>query len=119
MRWVVFPPIIGAIVWASLHHFTDSLSAAFEVLVGCLAVAGAVLTADAVIGRRPTEKAPKIDWVGVAALLIGLAAPMYMSYRMVEVADAWWWHPWLLPSYGAAFLVCLVGRAVERKMSGA
>jgi len=110
LRWASFVPIVGVTVWASFNQYAPSLMTALAVSAGCLAVAGAVLTADAVIGKRPAEKMRKIDWVGVAALLAGFAVSLYMSHCVAWAPPDPWWHPWLLPSYGVAFLVCLCGR---------
>jgi hypothetical protein len=118
LGWVLLVPIIGATVWASLNQDDPRISAVLEGLVGSLAVAGAVLTADVVIGKRLPQNVRKVDWVGVTALLAGLAAPFHMPHAMFNAAADSWWHPWLLPSYGAGFLVCLLGRVVQRTVFG-
>jgi hypothetical protein len=56
----------------------------------------------------------RFDWIGVTALIAGLATPLYIPNWIVGADDNPWWHPWLLPSYAIGFLVCLLGRAVQR-----
>lgn len=96
---------ISAIVWFSLHPTTKGIETVFEFCTMALVAASAVLTAD-VIARRQLVRARRIDWVGTLALVSGLAVP-----ACIRVAESWW-HPWLLPSYGIAFTVCLFGRMV-------
>ena len=106
-------PLIGVIVWASLSSNEPNFQAALEASARCLAVAGAVLTADFVTRKWRSERARRFDWVGMAALIGGLTVPLYLSPWMVEAAADPWWHPWLLPSYAVGFLACLFGRAVR------
>jgi hypothetical protein len=113
-RWVLFGCLIGAIAWASLHSFETSLSNVFEMSARCLAVTGAVLTADVVVRRREVERVRRFDGVGVVALLAGLGTPLYLPSWIVGTAADSWWHPWLLPSYGVGFAVCVAGRALQK-----
>jgi peptidoglycan/LPS O-acetylase OafA/YrhL len=115
-RWVLLGFLIGAIALASVQEDSPNLSAVFEVSATCLAVAGAVLAADIVIGRHRVERAKKIDWIGAVALLAGLATPLYMPL-VISAAPESWWHPWLLPSCGMGFLVCLASGAVQKMSS--
>jgi hypothetical protein len=112
--WVTLACLTGAVAWCAVHRYTADFPGAFEIsLVECLTVAGAVVTADVVTGRR-AGRARRIDWVGTGALLVGLAAPWWMP-RLMDVYVEAWWQPWLLPSYGIAFLACLIGRVVQRR----
>jgi hypothetical protein len=114
-KWVLLGFAITAIVWCSLHQEAPSLQAAFEISASCLAVAGAVITADFLTRRGRVEHVRRIDWIGLLALLAGSTAPMYIPGWIVG-ADPWW-HPWLLPSYGVGFLVCLSGRTIQKMLS--
>ncbi len=110
IRWVAIGLLIGVIAWCSLHSY-EILLTALELSVRCLAVAGAVLTADVLIGRRPAC-IRRIDWVSAMALAAGLVTPFCGRLLIMDVEE--WWHPWLLPSYGVALLVCLVGRGAQK-----
>ncbi len=105
---------IAAIVWCSLHQDAAYVVRLFEITVECLAVAAAVLTADYLARQWRTGPAPKIDVVGLIALFTGLATPFCMPYWTGIGTDSST-HPWLLPSYGIAFLVCLLGRSATLK----
>lgn len=50
-----------------------------------------------------------VDWVGVTALLAGLAVARLVQVSASHMGIETWWKPWLLPSYVVAFLTCLVG----------
>ncbi len=113
VRWVVLGFLIGAIAWASVQQDSPTLSAAFEMSATCLAVAGAVLAADIVTGRHRIERVQRVDWIGAVALLAGLATPWYMP-PLIGAAPESWWHPWLLPSCGMGFLVCLASGTVQK-----
>lgn len=96
--------------WFSFPMFEKT----FEPLATSLAVAAAVLTADFVTRSWLADRVRRFDRIGVIALLAGLATPLYVPGWMVGAGDNQWWHPWLLPSYGVAFLVCVLGRSVSR-----
>ena len=113
LRWVLLGFLIGAIAVASLQQDSPYLSAVFEMSATCLAVAGAVLAADIVTGRHPVERAQRIDWVGAVALLTGLTTPLYVPL-VIGAAPESWWHPWLLPSCGMGFLVCVTSGMVRK-----
>jgi len=102
--------LAGAIVLVS----ADPYAPTFELLTNVLAVAAAVLTADFVTRSWRVDRARRFDWIGTSALLAGLTTPLYMPSWIVGEGDDQWWHPWLLPSYGVAFLVCLLGRTIRR-----
>jgi hypothetical protein len=116
LRQFVLPAcFIAAIVWCSLNQDAANVVRLFEITATCLTVAAAVLTADSLTRQWRTEPAPRIDAVGLIALLTGLATPFCLPYWTgLGDADSST-HPWLLPSYGVAFLVCLLGRLVTLK----
>lgn len=110
--------LVGATVWVTFHQDTPGISAAFEVSSTCLAVAAAILTADVVTGMTRVERLPKrVDLVALIALAAGAATPWYLPRWILVTTAEPWWHPWLLPSYGVGFLVCLCGRIAERLAS--
>jgi hypothetical protein len=111
LSWVLPACLIAAIAWLSLRPFAPAIETASEIAATWLTVAGAVLTADFVSGRR-VERVRRIDWVGVAALLAGLSV-FCPPGRYLWGLDTWS-RPRLLPAYGVGFLVCLLGRAVQK-----
>jgi hypothetical protein len=102
--------LAGAIVLVS----ADPYAPTFELLTNVLAVAAAVLTADFVTRSWRVDRARRFDWIGTSALFAGLATPLFMPSWIVGAGDDRWGSPWLLPSYGVAFLVCLMGRTLHR-----
>jgi hypothetical protein len=111
-NWVTAGCLIGAAAWFTSHPYLDEPWTAFQVSVECLTVAGAVVTADYVSGRR-IEPVRRVDWVGTVALLAGVTTPLWMPLLTGIEAETWR-HPWLLPSYGVGSAVCLAGRMVEK-----
>ena len=111
-RWtlVLLGFLAGAIVLVS----ADPYAPTFQLLTNLLAVVPAVLTADFVTRSWRVDRAQRFDWIGVTALIAGLATPFYIPNWIVGADDNPWWHPWLLPSYGVAFLVCLLGRTARQ-----
>jgi hypothetical protein len=87
-------------------------SFAFEIASAGLIVAAAILTADALVPVRRI-KTPLVDIAGVAALFAGLATFVWVQ----RTTPDGWWDPGLLPSYGTAFAVALLGRATQRLTS--
>ena len=117
-KWAVLGCCLCFIAWIPTHYF-PTLATAFEASATCLTVAGAILTADLITGRRQTAGARKIDWVGLSALAAGLAMPFYMPFLTSSEAPELWWHPWLLPSFGVGFVTCLVGGLLQKRMAKA
>jgi hypothetical protein len=115
-RWrlIVSGLVICTIAWISVHLNAGEHSTILELAVEGLVVTAAVITADFVAGRWRMPHSRWIDWIGVAALLAGLATPLCLPHRMQGFGTDGWWHPWILPSYGVAFAVCLSGRALRR-----
>jgi hypothetical protein len=113
VRWALLLFLVGAIALVSVQQDSQRLSAVLEVSATCLAVAGAVLSADVLTGRRRVERGQRIDWIGVIALLAGLATPLFMPLLIGWTPESWW-HPWLLPSWGMGFLVCLASGTVQK-----
>ena len=76
----------------------------------CLIVFAAVIAADAVSGRfGRVKQAKRVDWVGVSAVMAGLAAGG--SVEAWVGMDAWL-HAGVFPAYFVAFGVCWCGRRV-------
>jgi hypothetical protein len=113
VRWVLLGCLICAIAWFSLYQDVPYVAKVFEMSATCLAVAGTVLTADILMGRHLAGRRQKIDGIGAVALLAGLTTPLYMP-PLIGVAPESWWHPWLLPSCGIGFLVCLASRTIKK-----
>jgi hypothetical protein len=107
-RWAFYFALFAAVVGQSLRY-ERMFPALFALSTTWIAVTAAVLTADFLAARWRVRTSPGIDYIGAIALIIGGTAPSYLG----KSADQWW-HPWLLPSYGAAFLTCLSGRALHR-----
>lgn len=102
-----------AIAWFSVHQGTAYLTDILEATVACLIVTSAVVAADCLMQRWwHSKQAHRIDWPGVAALLAGL---IYAPYWNRTIGAEAWPHTWLLPSYGVAFLTCLLGRCLQMK----
>ncbi len=101
-QWLLLGCTVFAIIWGALHQDLLNLWTAFERSATVLVVTCAVLTADYAGGRRQVEQIRRIDFVGVAALLAGLTVAFSGK--------------WLLPSYGIAFITCLIGRAIEKRL---
>jgi hypothetical protein len=115
LRLAVWSGIIGAILWLSFHLDTTLLTA-LETSAEGLTVASAVVTADFLCGAWRVQHIRKVDWVGIAALIAGLTARFYAPEWIVGNQLDWWWYSSLLPSWGAAFLVCLSGRAGQNRL---
>lgn len=108
--WWVVLPVAVLVSWSSnyrLYYFEGT----YDFLVRCFSVASGIITADFWFGH-PVRLPKRFDWVGIVALLAGLALPMLVPNRLWANALHFelWWHPWLLPSYAIALAVCLVGR---------
>jgi hypothetical protein len=99
--WALLACFVGATAWLSLHPYAPAFTAALDLAARCLGVTGTVITVDFAIGRRRVEQARRVDWVGLIALLAGLATPLYLSRG-------------ILPSCFVGFLVCLCGRVAQK-----
>ena len=101
--------VILGVLACSIVIFTvatpDSLYAAREILTRCLVAATAIFSADFIAGTWRLESPKKIDWIGATALFAGLAITLLVPTDLES-----WWFPWLLPSYAASFVTCLVLR---------
>jgi hypothetical protein len=85
-----------------------------------IAAASAILTVDFLCAQWRVEQSIAVNRVGAAALVAGATSALYLPASIVGGAHPGiWWRPIILPSYWAAFLVCLAGRAVERFISAA
>jgi hypothetical protein len=105
VRWTLVLP--GFLAGTILLVSADPWAPTFELLANVLAVVPAVLTADFVTRLWRVER-------------VDLATPVYVLDWIVGAGDDHWGRPWLLPSYGMAFIVCLLGRTarqISRKFS--
>jgi hypothetical protein len=112
--WAWLGCFVVAAAWSSFYPYAPTFTTAFDFSARCLGVTSAVLTGDFMMGRRRLEQVKRVDWVGSFAFLAGLAMPLYVPHGPMELTPDPWWHPWLLPSYLAALLVCVCGRAAQR-----
>jgi hypothetical protein len=112
--WALLGCFVLAIAWCSLHIYAMPSAIAIDWSGRCLGVAGAVVMVDFLTKKRRVEEAPKVDWVGLIAVLAGLATPLFVPHEPLESASNPWWHPWLLPSYVLAFMVCICGRLLQK-----
>jgi drug/metabolite transporter (DMT)-like permease len=113
-RWVVLGCGLLVIAWLSVQDAPDFLLP-FEWSVTGLAVASAVLTADYVAVATRVENVRRVDWTATIALLAGWTATLYMPKWIAGTDADQWWHPRLLPSYAVGFLVCLLGRIIQKQ----
>lgn len=113
-RWILLACSAAATAWCSLHVFAPAFFPALDWSARCLAVTGAVITVDFLTGKHRTEPARRVDWVGLGALVAGLATPLYVPHGPVELTRFPWWYPWVLSSFVVAFLVCLAGRVAQK-----
>jgi hypothetical protein len=97
---------VAVIAWMSLHPYDEDLKTVSDIATTCLVVAGAVVTADFVGGRRQIERVRRFDWVAIAAFVAGMAAPLCLPSR-------YGWGP-VMPSYGVGFGACFCGRALRK-----
>jgi hypothetical protein len=98
-------------VWCSL--LPSYAPEVFEISAKCLVVVAAVVTGDFASGRRD-GRARSVDLIGCGALVVGLAVSFGWRSPIDDSLSTDWWHPWLLPSYAAAFLTCLASRLYFR-----
>jgi hypothetical protein len=112
VRSRILLPAFGAIAAGCSLDFLYPAPAMFEVSAKCLVVVAAVITADVVLGGRP-DRARRVNWVGTVALAAGLTIGLGWRPLIDDSLDPNWWHPWVLPSYVVAFVVCLAGRLLE------
>jgi hypothetical protein len=110
LKWLPTVCVLAASVWVADQPGGGFGLRGFETAGACLTAVAAVLTADFLVRRQHQQQARTVDWVGLTALLAGLATPFLLSPR----SDSLWWYTWMLPSYGAAFAVAISGRRLQR-----
>jgi hypothetical protein len=114
-RWVLLACFSVAIAWCSWHGFAPAFAPVLDWSARSLAATGAVISAGFVTtGKRRAEQARRVDWVGLIALVGGLASPLCVTPGPEELSLFGWWNSGVLLSCGVAFVMCLVGRAVQR-----
>jgi hypothetical protein len=109
--WIRLSGLALAIAWVSVHQGAY-LETALDASAACLVCAAAVLSADCLSQAWRTRRMQRTDWVGLIALLVGLAC--IPCWKAITGAGSWS-HTWLLPSYTAGFVVCLLGRYIDKK----
>jgi hypothetical protein len=112
--WLSVLCIIGVISWLALHPYARAFRAVFDWSGRCLGVTSAIITVDLITRKQRRDAPQRADWIGLLSLLAGLATPLYISHGPVELTPTPWWYPWLLPSYIVTFLVCSIGRLMQR-----
>jgi len=112
--WLFVSCVIAVISWLALHPFADALQVALDWSGRCLGVASAIITADLLTRKQRDEEPQIVNWIGLTAVLAGLATPLYISHGPVMLTPMPWWYPWLLPSYIVAFFVGSIGRLMQR-----
>jgi hypothetical protein len=117
LRLVSCVCVVTAIAILALHPYATASIFASDICVKCIAVAGAVLTADVVMGLKRVSARRSFDVVGLIALFAGAVTGLCLPKQFFW-AQGQWWLPWLLPTYAAGFLVCFVGRSAQRFKRG-
>ena len=106
LRWAVFAStlLVGAVVSASqspVFFGRSELAARFAIC------AAAVLSADYVARRWRAQQIRTVDWVSLVSFLTGWAAGYFLTFRPGAS---------ILIPYAASFVLCLIGRTVQRGM---
>ena len=115
VHWISFVGVIGTIVWYAARPLPTGAEGVLEGCTDFLAAASAILTVNAI--TRSSEREPKIfDVPATLSLVCGLGIPALIGFWRPEtnqqMEEYSWGHPWLLPSYGIAFLAQLTGRGL-------
>jgi hypothetical protein len=100
--WIPFGCLISATVWYSVHSDWEIMMPVAERSTEILAAVAAILTVDALQPKA-------FDWAATLSLICGIGVPAFGRYWWS--GDDSWGHPWLLPTYGISFVICLVARA--------
>jgi hypothetical protein len=111
--WIPFGCLISAIVWYSVHSDWEVIEPVAERSTEILVAVAAMLTVDALM-RRKFHQPQAFDWAGTLSLICGIGVPAFVRFWWPGTAEDSWGHPWLLPSYGISFVVCLFARVVAR-----
>lgn len=117
-EWILFGCLVGidsVIVVTFLRGNALVFTTALDWSARCLGVTSAVITVDFLSRKHRIQPTPKVDWIGLMALIAGLATPLYVPRGLIESTPTWW-YSWMLPSYLMAFLACLCGRMSQRMM---
>lgn len=116
LRWtaLLLAGLTGFVAWRSIHPFETNVALSFDIPATILTVVAAILTADYLSGKRPTEHPLRFDWIGVTALSVGLGTALLLRANNAEP----WWPTWIFPAYAASFAICLTLRklAVLQKL---
>lgn len=106
--WIPFGCLICAILWYSVHPVP-----VVERSTEILAAVAAILTVDALM-RRKFHRPHLFDWAATLSLICGIGVPAFIRFWRAGTAEDSWGHPWLLPSYGISFVVCLLTHLVAQ-----
>jgi hypothetical protein len=114
LRWAVLAStlLVGAVVSASqspVFFGRSELAARFAIC------AAAVLSADYVARRWRTQQTRAADWVSLVSFLAGLAAGYLLVFWAVADWESRLTASILIP-YAISFVLCLIGRAVQRRL---
>lgn len=112
LRWALAGCFVAAVAALSVRPLAEGISVALDFTTACITVAGAVVAADFVSGRKPAAPATWIDFRGGIAMAAGLAMPLCIPLLLGER-----WQPWLLLSYGVTFFACWALRTGWRRRS--
>ncbi len=115
-HWLLFGCLFGLIVWCSAHPDRQIIEVLFDLSTETLVTASAILTVDAITHRTPYALR-WIDWPATLGLLCGIGIPSFCRFWWAVLDEDTWGHPWLLPSYGTAFLAYALLRWAQKERS--
>ncbi|MGJ5820614.1 hypothetical protein [Paludibaculum fermentans] len=117
-QWLMAAMAIAVAAGLSQYLPDDRVTQMRGAATYVVVVVSAILTGDWILQRPRAGGSRWLDWVGCAALVAGVTAPWYLPVLLVGAWDDAWWSRSLLPSYGMALLICVLGRLTERARRG-
>jgi hypothetical protein len=109
--WIPFGCLMSAIIWYSVHSDWEAMVRVAERSTEILVAVAAILTVGTLM-RRKFHQPQAFDWAATLSLICGIGVPAFIRFWRSGTVEDSWGHPWLLPSYGISFMVCLVARAL-------